>query len=57
MKKLEYKTPELEIINVEVEGIIANSPALPGADMKSVNTALSIKISNSSYSMDDYNWK
>lgn len=61
MKRLEYKTPEIEVINIEVEGVIASSGwginALGdvGTDASSVSSKSS--AIKSSYSMDDYNWK
>lgn len=56
MKQLEYKAPAMEVITLEVEGIIAFSK--PGSEPCSKNVKVTKESSiNSSYSMDDYNWQ
>lgn len=56
MKKLTYKTPAIEVIEIEVEGVIMaqsdlmKSAAAPTSDPGSTS-------STSSYTMDVYNWQ
>lgn len=56
MNKLEYTSPAVEIINIEVEGIIAFSK--PGAEPGSKGVTVSKQAAaKSSPTMDDYNWE
>lgn len=56
MKRLSYTSPTIEVIELEVEGIIAFSK--PGNEPGSKGVKVTKQAApNSSYSMDDYNWE
>ncbi|MFI3240265.1 MAG: hypothetical protein R3Y22_06725 [Bacteroidales bacterium] len=58
MKKLEYKTPAIEVIEIEVEGMIAASGTLMQSSKAPTSEPSSTNGSSiSSYSMDNYSWK
>ncbi|MFI3240618.1 MAG: hypothetical protein R3Y22_08535 [Bacteroidales bacterium] len=58
MKKLNYKTPEIEVVNIEIEGAIMGASLFKNMESNPTSSTTIIKsIPNSSYSMDDYNWK
>lgn len=56
MKRLNYTSPAVELIELEVEGIIAFSKPGNEPGSKSVNVSKQA-APKSSPSMDDYNWE
>ncbi len=58
MKNLKYKTPKIEVINIEIEGDIMGASSFKNLESDPSSTSTNINsTTQSSYSMDDYNWQ